>query len=91
MAYFFDSINVGLLSPVLDTGGGGFSNMGGEPVFGCIGREALVSILAVLVVTLIFGTTPVPDENVILPSTGRLEEFGCQGFRFLYCSRMALM
>ena len=48
--------------------------MGGEPVFGCIGRDALVSmfVLAVVAITLIFGTTPVPGENAIPPSTGRL-------------------
>ena len=48
--------------------------MGGKPVFGCIRREALVSmfVLAVVVVTLIFGMMHVPGKNVILPSTGRL-------------------
>ena len=62
------------MCPVLDTGGGGFSNRGGKPVFVCDGREALVSmfVLAVVALALRFGTMPAPGENVIAPSTGRL-------------------
>ena len=71
---YFDSINVGVSSPVLDTGGVGFSNMGGKPVYRCIKREVMVSlfVLAVVVATLIFSMMPVPGENIILLSTGRL-------------------